>query len=70
MGRRKVTITSEVAEEIAKISFFIESKGLKGTAIKFTKSIMNFIRNIDFNKLEYAFCRDPERALLELKCIL
>lgn len=36
MGKRKITIRREVAEEIANISFFIESKGLLETAEKFT----------------------------------
>jgi hypothetical protein len=69
MGYRKITIESEVAEEIANISFFIESKGLPETAIKFTKSVMNFIRKTDFDRIEFPDCREPERASLGLKCI-
>jgi hypothetical protein len=49
MGRRKVTIRPEVAEEIARISFFIESKGLPETAIKFTQDVISFFRNLDFD---------------------
>ncbi len=60
MGKRKITIQTEVAEEIADIAYFIESKGLSETAIKFTKSVMNFIRNMDFDKIEFAICRDLE----------
>ncbi len=69
MGQRKITIQTEVAEEIADIAYFIESKGLPETAIKFTKSVMNFIRSLEFDKIEFAACRDLERAELGLKCI-
>lgn len=69
MGKRKITIRREVAEEIANISYFIESKGLLETAEKFTKSIMNFIRALDFERIDYPICRDPDRANLGLKCL-
>jgi hypothetical protein len=69
MGQRKITIQTEVAEDIADIAYFIESKGLPETAIKFIKSVMNFIRNLDFDKIEFAICRDLERAELGLKCL-
>jgi hypothetical protein len=69
MGQRKITIKTEVAEEIADISFFIESKGLKETAIKFTKSVLSFIRGLNFDDVEFAKCRDLSRASLGLKCI-
>ena len=69
MGKRKIKIRREVAEEIAHISFFIESKGLLETAKRFTKSIMSFIRELDFDRIEYPICRDSERASLGLKCL-
>lgn len=43
MGSRKITILPEVAEETARIAYFIESKGMPETAIKFTKKVMEFI---------------------------
>jgi hypothetical protein len=70
MGKRKITIRREVAEEIAKISFFIESKGLLETTERFIKSIMTFIRELEFDRIEYPKCRDSERASLGLKCVL
>lgn len=69
MVKRKITIKQEVAEEIADIFYFIESKGMFETAVTFTKKIYSFIRNIQFDKIEFNLCKDPHRANLGLKCI-
>jgi sialate O-acetylesterase len=44
MGKRKISIRQEIAKELVKISFFIESKGHLNTAEHFTKSVIQSIR--------------------------
>jgi hypothetical protein len=69
MGSRKIPIRPQVAEEIARIAFFVESKGMPETVIKFTKKVMGFFRNLNSDLVEFPFCRDQIRASLGLKCI-
>lgn len=69
MGNRKITIKESVAESIAAISWFIESKGLVVTAEKFTDNIYDFIIKLSNDKKSYPVCRDPERSALGYKCI-
>jgi hypothetical protein len=52
------------------ISFFIQSKGLKSTAIKFANAVYDFIESRDFQFVEYPICKDPQRADLDMKCII
>lgn len=69
MGNRKVTVKQSVADNIASISWFIESKGLITTAEKFTDDIYDYFIKLSDKKRSYAFCRDPKRAALGYKCI-
>ena len=69
MGSRKVTIKESVADNIAEIAWFIESKGLIQTAEKFSDKVYDFITRLSDTRRHYAICRDPDRALLGYKCI-
>lgn len=69
MGNRKITIKESVAESIAAIALFIESKGLVVTAEKFTDNIYDFIIKLSNDKKSYAACRDAERFALGYKCV-
>jgi plasmid stabilization system protein ParE len=69
MGKRKVTINRSVAESIAEIAWFIESKGLIKTAEKYSDSIYDFFETLADGRKSYTFCRDNKRALLGYKCV-
>ncbi|MBX9784733.1 MAG: hypothetical protein K2X48_15700 [Chitinophagaceae bacterium] len=43
MGLRKIKVIPSAAENIASIAYFVESKGLASTAIKFTDGVYDFI---------------------------
>jgi plasmid stabilization system protein ParE len=69
MGNRKVTVKQSVAESIAAIAFFIESKGMVATAEKFSDAVYDcFIKLADERK-SYAVCKEPLRAELGYKCV-
>lgn len=69
MGRRKVTVKESVAESIAAIAWFIESKGLIATAERFTDGVYDYFIKLADDTRSYAICREPERAALGYKCI-
>lgn len=69
MGFRKITVKQSAAESIAAISWFIESKGLIATAEKFSDSVYDYFEKLADKRRSFAVCRDPERALLGLKCV-
>lgn len=69
MGQRKITIKETVAESIAEVAWYIESKGLIATAEKFADDVYDFFVKLSDSRRRYALCRDPERALLGYKCI-
>jgi hypothetical protein len=69
VGRRKVTIKQSVAESIAAVAWFIESKGLVVTAEKFTDGVYNFLIKLADARSGHAVCHDPQRALLDYKCM-
>jgi hypothetical protein len=69
MGQREIIIKRSVAYSIAKISWFIESKGMAGTAEKYADSIYAFLERLVHYKKSYPNCRDNKRALLGYKCI-
>ncbi|MEO8819555.1 MAG: hypothetical protein ABI267_04190 [Ginsengibacter sp.] len=69
MGRRKIIIKQAAADNIAAISWFIESKGLIETANKFTDDAYDFFIEISDKIKSYSICRDPGRAILGYKCI-
>ena len=68
MGRRKVTVKQSVAESIAAIAWYIESKGLVTTAEKFADDVYDYFIKLADEKRSYAVCRDPKRAALGYKC--
>ena len=69
MVKREMVIHRSVAESIAQISWFIESKGLVNTAERYSEDIYNFFELLTNRKKSYPFCRDRKRALLGYKCI-
>jgi hypothetical protein len=69
MGKTKIIFLDTFIENLASVSFFIESKGLPQTAILLKEKVYDFIEDLNFDKTEYARCRDSERANSGLKCI-
>lgn len=69
MGKTKIVFLDTFIEDIASISFFIESNGLPQTAILYKEKVYDFIEKLDFDTIDYPFCREPERASLDLKCV-
>ncbi|TLV03661.1 hypothetical protein [Dyadobacter luticola] len=70
MGGRKIIVRQSVADSIAGIAWFIESKGLVKTAEKFSDSVYDFLEKLGQPLREYNVCRDPDRALLGYKCVV
>lgn len=68
MGRRKIIVKESVADSIAAIAWFIESKGLVSTADKFTDDVYDFLIKLADSRRRHAICREPERALIGYKC--
>ncbi len=50
MGSRKVIIKQNAAENIAAITWFIESEGMVATAEKFTDAAYNFFTKLSDEK--------------------
>lgn len=69
MGFRKVVVLKSVAESIAQISWYLESKGLLSTAEKFSDEAYDFITRIGDDRKGYRLCRDPERKEMGYRCI-
>jgi hypothetical protein len=69
MGIRKIAIKETVAESIAAIAWYIESKGLVATAEKFSDDVYDYIIKLADDRKSYTICREPERALIGYKCI-
>jgi hypothetical protein len=68
MGKRRIIVTKGAADNIAAIAWYIESLGLIATADKFIDDIYGHFYEMCDDLRSYALCRDPERALLGLKC--
>lgn len=69
MGLRKIVIKESVAENIAAIAWYIESKGLKKTAEQFADGVYDFFVTLANPAKSYANCRAPQRSVLGYKCI-
>jgi hypothetical protein len=69
MGRRKIIVKQTAADNIAAISWFIESKGLVATAEKFADNVYDYFTKIADVRKSYPLCRHSERALLGFKCV-
>jgi hypothetical protein len=69
VGQREIIIKESVADSIAEIAWYIESKGMVATAEKFADDLYNFFIKLADSRRIHAFCRDSERALIGYKCI-
>ena len=58
-----------MADSIAAIAWYIESKGLVNTAEKFADSVYDFLIKLSDSRRNHAVCREPDRALVGYKCI-
>jgi hypothetical protein len=63
---RKVIIKQSVADRIAEIAWFIESKGLVLTAERFSDAACDFIEKLADSRRDHAIWREPERAFLDI----
>ena len=68
MGKRKITIRQSAAESIAKISWFIESKGMIAAAEDFSNSVYDTIEKLGDQRISHAPCREKDRKMMGLKC--
>lgn len=69
MGQREIIIKESVADSIAEIAWYIESKGLVATAEKFADDVYDFFVKLADSRRSHAICKDPERAIIGYKCI-
>ena len=69
MGIRKVTIKKSVAENIAAIAWYIESKGMIATAEEFSDSVYDYFTRLADDRKSYAICKEPVRAESGYKCV-
>jgi hypothetical protein len=69
VGQREIIIKQSVADSIAEIAWFIESKGLVVTAEKFADDVYDFFIKLSDARRRHAVCRDTERAIIGYKCI-
>jgi hypothetical protein len=69
MGIRKITVKKSVAESIAAIAWFIESKGLVVTAEKFSDNVYDFFVKLADDRRSYSICREPARQAMGYKCV-
>lgn len=66
MGQRKVIVKESVADSIAEIAWFIESKGMVATAEKFADSVYDFFINLSDSRKRYAPCRDTGNHWIQM----
>ncbi|MBC7424870.1 MAG: hypothetical protein H7334_15640 [Ferruginibacter sp.] len=69
MGGRRIIVRQSVADTIAAIAWFIESKGMVATAEKFADEAYDYFLKLAHAKKSYAICREPKRAFLGYKCV-
>ncbi|MGN6618619.1 MAG: hypothetical protein ACTHJ5_15715 [Ilyomonas sp.] len=69
MGKRKVTVKESVAESIAAVAWYIESKGMVATAEKFSDEVYDYFDKLSDDRKSYKLCRDPSRASFGYKCV-
>lgn len=68
MGKRKIIIKQSVADNIAKVAFFIESKGLQSTAEKFADDVYDFFDAMSDDRRRFSLCTNKRRAIMGYKC--
>jgi len=66
MGSRKIVIKQSAAENIAAVSWYIESKGLLATAEKFADEVYDYFMQLADNRKSYAICREPARGCFRI----
>ncbi len=69
MGKFKIKYTSKFADDLAGLIHFIKIKGLKETACKHVEKVYSCIESLNFEKIDYAYCREVTRANAGLKCV-
>lgn len=69
MGKRTIKVKKQVAESIASIALFVESKGLPKTAELFSEAVYDFIEDLADDRRIYPLCKDEARKAVGLKCI-
>ncbi|TAN16312.1 MAG: hypothetical protein EPN37_08485 [Chitinophagaceae bacterium] len=69
MGVRKITVKQSVAETIATIALYIESKGMVATAEKFSDNVYDYFIKLADSKKSYPICHEPHRSAFGYKCI-
>ena len=68
MGKRKVTILETAVAEIAHVSFYIESKGMKETAKKFVNDAFLFFDSLANEAITHRPCKYEMWNLLGYRC--
>jgi hypothetical protein len=69
VGKRKIKVKQSAADSIAKIAWFIESKGMLHTAEKFSESAYDFFERFSDERMVHKICSDEKRRIVGLKCI-
>ncbi len=69
MGLRKITVKQSVSDNIAAISWFIESTRMLATAEKFSDDVYDYFIHLADTLKSYPICREPGRAALGYKCV-
>lgn len=69
MGGRKIIVKESVAESIAEIAWYIESKGMVTTAEKFSDDVYDFLITLADKRKSYPVCKEPKRKAVGYKCI-
>lgn len=62
MGSRKIVVRQCAAENIAAISWYIESEGMLATAERFADNVYDYFLKLADDRKSYAICREPARA--------
>lgn len=68
MGSRKVIVKQSVADSLAAIAWYIESKGLIATADKFLDHVYDHFLKLSDQRKSFPKCKEPERESLGYKC--
>lgn len=68
MGKRKITILDTAVNAVAKVSFFIEEKGLSETAKRFVDDVFVFFDKLADERIVHRPCTYPAWRKLTYKC--
>ncbi|QEH41283.1 hypothetical protein [Chitinophaga sp. XS-30] len=68
MGKRKVTILDTAVEAVAKVSLFIEGKGLPETAKRFVDEVFLFFDKLSDERLVHRACQHTPWKKLTYRC--